>query len=123
MVLIWNVGTAEELYRLEGLHPDIIYSVSWSRDGARFCTACKDKSIRIIDPRRGTVVAVSVPPLSPAETRHPTRVPKAPSCPGPQGETLPPPQPCRCPLVVPTVPCPWGVPCSLPLPRVLGRCR
>ncbi|NXL69109.1 COR1B protein, partial [Chordeiles acutipennis] len=57
VVLIWNVGTAEELYRLEGLHPDLIYSVSWSRDGARFCTACKDKSVRVIDPRRGTVVA------------------------------------------------------------------
>ncbi|XP_017694405.1 PREDICTED: coronin-1B-like [Lepidothrix coronata] len=61
VVLIWNVGTAEELYRLEGLHPDLIYSVSWSRDGSRFCTACKDKSVRVIDPRRGTVVAVSVP--------------------------------------------------------------
>uniref|UniRef100_A0A672V4Y2 Coronin n=1 Tax=Strigops habroptila TaxID=2489341 RepID=A0A672V4Y2_STRHB len=57
VVLIWNVGTAEELYRLEGLHPDLIYSVSWSRDGARFCTACKDKSVRVIDPRRSTVVA------------------------------------------------------------------
>ncbi|XP_071415332.1 coronin-1B [Pithys albifrons albifrons] len=57
VVLIWNVGTAEELYRLEGLHPDLIYSVSWSRDGSRFCTACKDKSVRVIDPRRGTVVA------------------------------------------------------------------
>ncbi|XP_062434050.1 coronin-1B isoform X2 [Rhea pennata] len=56
VVLIWNVGTSEELYRLDGLHPDLIYSVSWSRDGARFCTACKDKSVRVIDPRRGTVV-------------------------------------------------------------------
>ncbi|XP_053802479.1 coronin-1B [Vidua chalybeata] len=56
VVLIWNVGTAEELYRLDGLHPDLIYSVSWSRDGSRFCTACKDKSVRVIDPRRGTVV-------------------------------------------------------------------
>ncbi|XP_017584112.1 PREDICTED: coronin-1B [Corvus brachyrhynchos] len=26
-------------------------------DGSRFCTACKDKSVRVIDPRRGTVVA------------------------------------------------------------------
>lgn len=61
VVLIWNVGTAEELYRLDGLHPDLIYSVSWSRDGSLFCTACKDKAVRVIDPRRGTVVAVSVP--------------------------------------------------------------
>lgn len=59
VVLIWNVGTGEELYRLEGMHPDLIYSVSWSRDGSRFCTACKDKSVRVIDPRRGTVLLVS----------------------------------------------------------------
>lgn len=67
VVLIWNVGTGEELYRLEGLHPDLIYSVSWSRDGSRFCTACKDKSVRVIDPRRGTVLLVSGRvPMSPA---------------------------------------------------------
>ncbi|XP_040826857.1 coronin-1B isoform X1 [Ochotona curzoniae] len=57
VVLIWNVGTAEELYRLDSLHPDLIYNVSWNRDGSLFCSACKDKSVRIIDPRRGTLVA------------------------------------------------------------------
>uniref|UniRef100_A0A8J8XH56 Coronin n=1 Tax=Callithrix jacchus TaxID=9483 RepID=A0A8J8XH56_CALJA len=57
VVLIWNVGTAEELYRLDGLHPDLIYNVSWNRSGNLFCSACKDKSVRIIDPRRGTLVA------------------------------------------------------------------
>ena len=71
VVLIWNVGTGEELYRLEGMHPDLIYSVSWSRDGSRFCTACKDKSVRVIDPRRGTVLLVS----ETAEWQHP-RVPR-----------------------------------------------
>lgn len=57
VVVIWNVGTAEELYRLDSLHPDLIYNVSWSRNGSLFCSACKDKSVRIIDPRRGTLVA------------------------------------------------------------------
>lgn len=61
MVLIWNVGTAEELYRLDSLHPDLIYNVSWNRNGSLFCSACKDKSVRIIDPRRGTLVAVGIP--------------------------------------------------------------
>ncbi|XP_029063799.1 coronin-1B isoform X2 [Monodon monoceros] len=56
VVLIWNVGTAEELYRLDSLHPDLIYNVSWNRNGSLFCTTCKDKSVRIIDPRRGTLV-------------------------------------------------------------------
>uniref|UniRef100_A0A8B9N8S5 Coronin n=1 Tax=Accipiter nisus TaxID=211598 RepID=A0A8B9N8S5_9AVES len=105
VVLIWNVGTAEELYRLEGLHPDLIYSVSWSRDGSRFCTACKDKSVRVVDPRRGTVVAVSPP----RRNCHPARVPRVPSCPGPQEEIS---QPYPCPLVLPAVPVspasPWG---------------
>lgn len=116
MVLIWNVGTAEELYRLDGLHPDLIYSVSWSRDGSRFCTACKDKSVRVIDPRRGTVVAVS-----PRGTCHRACVPKAPSCPGPQGENRP--LPCSCPLVLPAVPwvplspaLPWGARMVSPTP-------
>ncbi|XP_058161085.1 coronin-1B [Dasypus novemcinctus] len=57
VVLIWNVGTAEELYRLDTLHPDLIYSVCWNRNGSLFCSACKDKSVRVIDPRRGTLVA------------------------------------------------------------------
>lgn len=84
VVLIWNVGTGEELYRLEGLHPDLIYSVSWSRDGSRFCTACKDKSVRVIDPRRGTVLLVS----ETAEWQCP-RVPRV--------------LPIPCPLVLPAV--------------------
>ncbi|XP_073665344.1 coronin-1B isoform X1 [Tursiops truncatus] len=57
VVLIWNVSTVEELYRLDSLHPDLIYNVSWNRNGSLFCTACKDKSVRIVDPRRGTLVA------------------------------------------------------------------
>ncbi|EHH22627.1 Coronin-2 [Macaca mulatta] len=57
VVLIWNVGTAEELFRLDSLHPDLIYNVSWNRNGSLFCSACKDKSVRVIDPRRGTLMA------------------------------------------------------------------
>ncbi|XP_056657187.1 coronin-1B [Monodelphis domestica] len=57
VVLIWNVGTAEELYRLADQHPDLIYNICWNRNGSLFCSACKDKSVRIIDPRRGTLVA------------------------------------------------------------------
>lgn len=58
VVIVWNVGTTEELYRLDDMHPDLIYNVSWNRDGSLFCSACKDKSVRIIDPRRGQVVTV-----------------------------------------------------------------
>ncbi|XP_065426237.1 coronin-1B-like isoform X2 [Chrysemys picta bellii] len=57
VVIVWNVGTAKELYRLDSMHPDLIYDVSWSHNGSLFCSACKDKSVRIVDPRRGVVVA------------------------------------------------------------------
>ena len=52
VVLIWNVGTAEELYRLDSLHPDLIYNVNWNHNGSLFCSACKDKSFPVIGLRR-----------------------------------------------------------------------
>lgn len=57
-IVIWNVGTGEALINLEDMHPDVIYSVSWSRNGSLLCTACKDKKVRVIDPRKSKVVAV-----------------------------------------------------------------
>ncbi|GFX09191.1 coronin-1B [Trichonephila clavipes] len=50
-ILIWNVGTAEILYSIN--HPDLIYSVCWNWEGSRIVTTCKDKKIRIYDPRSG----------------------------------------------------------------------
>ncbi|KAG7234847.1 hypothetical protein CRUP_034268, partial [Coryphaenoides rupestris] len=38
------------------MHPDVIFSVCWSRSGSLICTACKDKKVRVIDPRKGKVV-------------------------------------------------------------------
>ncbi|XP_069047585.1 coronin-1B-like [Lepisosteus oculatus] len=58
VLCVWDVGSGELLYRLEDSHPDMIYSVTWNRDGSLLCTACKDKALRVIDPRRGTVVKV-----------------------------------------------------------------
>ncbi|CAN9513228.1 unnamed protein product [Ophioblennius macclurei] len=56
-IIIWNVGTGEAMIYLEDEHPDIIYSVSWNRNGSLICTTCKDKAVRVIDPRKKTVVA------------------------------------------------------------------
>ncbi|KAJ8269774.1 hypothetical protein COCON_G00123810 [Conger conger] len=58
VLCIWDVGTGELVYRLDDTHPDLIYSVSWNREGSALCTVCKDKALRIIDPRRGTVLKV-----------------------------------------------------------------
>lgn len=61
-VVIWNVGTGEAMINLEDMHPDVIFSVSWSRNGSLLCTACKDKKVRVIDPRKKKVIAVSGKP-------------------------------------------------------------
>ncbi|KAF3695807.1 Coronin-1C Coronin-3 [Channa argus] len=56
-IIIWNVGTGEAMITLEDMHPDVIYNVCWNRNGSLICSACKDKSIRVIDPRKGEIVA------------------------------------------------------------------
>lgn len=58
VVCVWNVGTGELVYQLGDAHPDLIYSVSWNKDGSAICTVCKDKALRVIDPRRGSVLKV-----------------------------------------------------------------
>ncbi|XP_012673925.1 coronin-1C-A isoform X2 [Clupea harengus] len=57
VVIVWNVGTGEAMITLDDMHPDVIFSVSWSRNGALICTACKDKKVRVIDPRKEQIVA------------------------------------------------------------------
>ncbi|XP_032899635.1 coronin-1C isoform X1 [Amblyraja radiata] len=54
-IFIWNVGTAEAMITLE-MHPDLIYSASWNRNGSLICTTCKDKNLRMIDPRKEEVI-------------------------------------------------------------------
>lgn len=53
-VVIWNVGTGESLLQLD-CHPDIVYSACWNWDGSQLLTTCKDKKLRIINPRTGQV--------------------------------------------------------------------
>ncbi|KAK2845793.1 hypothetical protein Q7C36_010647 [Tachysurus vachellii] len=57
MIMIWNVGVGEALITLEDMHPDVIFSACWNRNGSLICTACKDKKVRVIDPRKGEIVA------------------------------------------------------------------
>ncbi|XP_022225652.1 coronin-1C-A isoform X2 [Drosophila obscura] len=49
-VVIWNVGTGEILVHIDS-HPDIVYSACFNWDGSKLVTTCKDKKIRIYDPR------------------------------------------------------------------------
>lgn len=57
-VIVWGVSNGEALTVID-CHPDIIYSMSFNRDGSRLATTCKDKKLRIIDPRTGFVISVS----------------------------------------------------------------
>ncbi|XP_026549081.1 coronin-1C-like, partial [Notechis scutatus] len=56
-ILIWNVGTGEPLINLDDMHQDMIYNVSWNRNGSLICTASKDKKVRVIDPRKQEIMA------------------------------------------------------------------
>lgn len=39
-------------------HTDVILSMSFNTDGSLLATSCKDKKMRIIEPRSGTVLQV-----------------------------------------------------------------
>ncbi|XP_066266997.1 coronin-6-like isoform X2 [Branchiostoma lanceolatum] len=56
MVVIWNVGTEEPLSVIE-CHTDILWSCGWNYNGTRIVTTCKDKTLRVIDPRTGDVIS------------------------------------------------------------------
>lgn len=53
-VFIWNIGTGESIMEID--FPDIPLSASWSWDGAKFVVSCKDRKVRIVDPRRGDIL-------------------------------------------------------------------
>ncbi|NXX47282.1 CORO6 protein, partial [Tricholaema leucomelas] len=57
LVILWNVGTGETLLVLDNMHTDLIYNVGWNRNGSLLVTTCKDKKVRIIDPRKQQIVA------------------------------------------------------------------
>lgn len=59
-IFIWNTGTGDLLFEIEDLHTDLIYCISWNYNGSLLVSSCKDKKIRIIDPRKNEVIAVSV---------------------------------------------------------------
>lgn len=52
-LFVWNVGTGEILLQID--HPDIIFHCSWNWDGSRIITTCKDRKIRIYNPRSGEI--------------------------------------------------------------------
>ncbi|KAJ8347382.1 hypothetical protein SKAU_G00287830 [Synaphobranchus kaupii] len=57
VIILWNVACGEAMVRIDTVHSDMIYSVCWNMDGSRMLTSCKDKKLRILDPRKGTVIS------------------------------------------------------------------
>ncbi|KAK4008941.1 hypothetical protein OUZ56_014062 [Daphnia magna] len=55
LIFVWNVGTSTPINIIK-CHPDVIYSMSFNRDGSLLATTCKDKQLRILDPRTGRVI-------------------------------------------------------------------
>ena len=54
---MWNVSTAEELVLIDN-HPDMVFSMAFDAFGTAMVTTCKDKKIRVFDPRNGDIIAV-----------------------------------------------------------------
>ncbi|XP_055910299.1 coronin-7 isoform X4 [Eupeodes corollae] len=49
-VTLWDITTQKEVFS-NNEHPEVIQSVSWKQDGTSLATSCKDKNVRILDPR------------------------------------------------------------------------
>ncbi|XP_061848120.1 coronin-7 isoform X2 [Colius striatus] len=58
-VTVWDVGQQEPLTALEA-HGDQLRSLTWKRDGRLLGTSCKDKKLRIFDPRASPAASQSV---------------------------------------------------------------
>lgn len=55
LICIWNLETGECVTKIN-VHQDLIQSVSFSRNGHKIATTCKDKKLRIIETLSGKVL-------------------------------------------------------------------
>jgi len=56
-VKIWDIEKGAANLSVDGQHADIIQSVAWNFNGSLLTTSCKDKKVRIIDPRQQKVAS------------------------------------------------------------------
>ncbi|XP_065580906.1 coronin-2B-like isoform X1 [Artemia franciscana] len=56
LIIIWNISHGEAVTVIDS-HHDVIYSMSFNREGNLLATTCKDKKLRILDPRSGKTVS------------------------------------------------------------------
>ncbi|XP_041435931.1 coronin-2A-like isoform X2 [Xenopus laevis] len=62
-IMIWNIDSDDPVIyspvRTIECHKDVILSMSFNTDGSLLATSCKDRIIRVIDPRQGTIIQES----------------------------------------------------------------
>lgn len=60
--MIWNLDSKEAVIsnpvKVLDAHRGVVLSMSFNTDGSLLATACRDRKIRLIDPRAGTVLQV-----------------------------------------------------------------
>jgi len=55
-VKIWDIEKGKDVCSVDAQHTDIIQSTDWNRNGSLVVTACKDKRVRLLDPRTNKVI-------------------------------------------------------------------
>lgn len=53
-VKLWDVEQGKNIFTVDG-HTDIIQSVDWNYNGSQLASTCKDKKLRVFDPRTNTI--------------------------------------------------------------------
>lgn len=56
-VKIWDIEKGANNFTVEAQHTDLINAADWKSDGSLIATACKDKKLRIVDPRASKLAA------------------------------------------------------------------
>ncbi|XP_074741593.1 coronin-7 isoform X2 [Strix uralensis] len=98
-VTVWDVGQQQPLTALDS-HGDQLQSLAWKRDGRLLGTSCKDKKLRIFDPRaspaasqhldtcgapsscRRDSAGIKSPGMQPGKVSWDTRTTRTPGCSG-----------------------------------------
>jgi len=56
-VKIWDIEKGKDVVSVDAQHTDIIQSADWNKNGSLMATSCKDKKLRLIDPRSNKIAA------------------------------------------------------------------
>jgi coronin-1B/1C/6 len=59
-VFLWDVIAGREASKIDpAAHGGVVQDLDWNYDGSLCATACRDRNLRILDPRNGKVANVS----------------------------------------------------------------